>query len=320
MDRTGELRSQRAEWPSLDRGGGWPGTQDYLHLVLQMLGKLRVALAAPLPEWGHTSLALTPRGLTTGAIAYGNGSVEGTLDLADDTLRLSTADGEAKAIDLVPAPPIASLWAWFTGTLRELGIDADLWDKPQERKDVTPFSEDDRTRTFDPRLARSWFVVLTELQGIFDEWRAPFFGRSSVSFWWGGFDFTVVLFNGRHATPRQGSDYIMRYDLDAEHISAGFWPGDERHEPTFFAYLVPEPPDCAVFPLEGDTAAWASAMGEWVLPYRAVLEADDRRAALVGFMDAVKRAAVELAGWDLESLTYAAPPRRGAAPTPRHGV
>lgn len=320
MDPSDRVSDQRTEWPSFERVGNWPATQDYLHLVLQMLGKLRVALAAPLPEWGHTSLALTPRGLTTGAIPYGQGSLDATLDIIDQLVRITSSTGETRTLGLMPARSIADLWASFTGTLRELGIRAELWDKPQERKDVTPFSQDIRPRAFAPELGRSWFAVLTELQGVFDEWRAPFFGRSTVSFWWGSFDFTVVLFNGRHAAPRQGSDYIMRYDLDAEHLSAGFWPGDHRHEPTFYAYLVPEPPNCAVFPLEGETAEWAPAMGEWVLPYRAVLEADDRRAALLGFMDAVKRAAAELAGWDLESLTYAAPPPRGADRVTRNGA
>jgi hypothetical protein len=296
-----------ASWPSFEREGDWPKTHDTLHLVLQMLGKLRVALAPPLPEWAHTSLALTPRGLTTGIAPWGHGSVEAQLDLIDAAVRVITSDGRTRSTPLVPAVPIATTWAWFTGALREAGITAELWDKPQERKDVTPFSKDTRPRVFDPSLARSWFALLTELQGIFDEWRSPFFGRSSVSFWWGGFDFTVVLFNGRHAQPPQKSDYIMRYDLDAEHVSLGFWPGDQKHEAMFFGYVVPEPPNCEVFPIDVSTAGWAQAMGEWVLPYRAVRDAPDRHAALRGFMDSVLRAASELGGWDLDSMTYVAP-------------
>ena len=49
-----------ADWPSLPADGRWPATRDYLHLVSQMLGKLRLALAPPLPEWANTPLALTP--------------------------------------------------------------------------------------------------------------------------------------------------------------------------------------------------------------------------------------------------------------------
>src|SRR5262249_34913842 len=152
---------------------------------------------------------------------------------------------------------------------------AELWDKPQERADVTPFSEDHRSRTFDPALARSWFGVLTELQATFDDWRSPFFGRSGVNFWWGGFDLTVTLYNGRHAIPRPGSDYLMRYDLDAEHVSVGFWPGDDDHEAMFFGYVVPEPSDCATYPLGISAARWVTTMSEWVLPYESVRTAPD---------------------------------------------
>ena len=61
------------------------------------------------------------------------------------------------------------------------------------------------------------------------------------------------------------------------------------------------------------TASWAATMGEWVLPYRLVRDADDRQATIRQFMDNVLRAAGDLAGWDLESLAYVAPPRRRRA-------
>jgi hypothetical protein len=319
-NRTSRGQGKSVLWPSLDRTEDWVATQDYLHLCLQMLGKLKVALAPPLPEWAHTSLDLTARGLTTGVVSFDGGSVEATLDVIDGAIRLITSDGRTHAIALLQAKPIAELWGWYTRTLAALGITVQLWDKPQERRDTTPMAQDDRPRSFNPDLASSWFALLTDLRGIFDDWRSTFFGRTTLSFWWGSFDFTVALYNGRHGVPRAGSDYIMRFDLDAEHLSAGFWPGDKRHDAMFCAYLVPEPPNCAVFPLDDADASWAQAMGEWVLPYRSVRDAEDRRAVLRGLMDTVLRAAGELAGWDLESLTYAAPPPRLAKPITQNGA
>jgi len=296
-------------WPSLERSIARAATQDYLHLVTQMLGKLRLALAAPLPGWSHASLALTPRGLTTRSLPAENGSVEATLDLVDSVIRVSSSDGQIRTVELVPGRPVAEIWSGFRGALGDLGIDVDLPDKPQERADVTPFSEDRRGRTYDGALAAGWFALLTELNAMFDEFRSPFFGRSNVGFWWGGFDLSVVLFNGRHATPRAGSNYILRYDHDAEHLSFGFWPGDDDHEAMFFAYVVPEPIECAQYPIDIKTAGWAPAMGEWVMSYRAALEAPDPAADVRQFMERVLGAARDLAGWDLESLTYVAPPR-----------
>jgi hypothetical protein len=78
-------------------------------------------------------------------------------------------------------------------------------------------------------------------------------------------------------------------------------------EAMFSAYLVPEPANCAVYPFEVPSAAWA-AMGEWVLPYKAVRASPDRLDLLRRFMDTVYRAAGDLAGWDLGAYTYTAPP------------
>jgi hypothetical protein len=39
--------------------------------------------------------------------------------------------------------------------------------------------------------------VLSSISGVLEEFRSQFFGRSGVQFWWGSFDLTVLLFNGR---------------------------------------------------------------------------------------------------------------------------
>jgi len=298
-------------WPRFDEAR-WPATRDYLHLLSQMLGKLRIALAPPLPEWFHASLALTPRGLSTRLLAIEAGAIEASLDLVDGVIRLSATDGRVRAIGLVPARPIAAIWTDLRTSLDELGVAVDLWDKPQERVDETPFSQDERVRDYDPALAAGWLALMTEIHATFEAWRSPFFGRSGVNFWWGGFDMTVALYNGRHATPRPGSNYIMRYDLDAEHLTIGFWPGDDNNEPMFFSYLVPEPPDCPAYPIDVLTTSWAPTRAEWVLPYEAVRDRPDRHDVVRRFMDAGYRAARDLAGWDLAALTYVAPP-----PAPR---
>jgi len=75
----------------------------------------------------------------------------------------------------------------------------------------------------------------------------------------------------------------------------------------FFAYLVPEPIDCAAYTFEVHSAAWAPTMGERVLPYESVRASADRHGLLRRFMDTVYRAAGDLAGWDLAAYTYYAP-------------
>ena len=230
------------------------------------------------------------------------------LDLADHVIAVLASDGAKRTIDFVPARPIAEIWAEYSRALRDLEIVAPLWDKPQERSDATPFSEDSRPRDYDPALGAAWFGLLTRLHAEFDVWRSPFFGRTGVGFWWGGFDLSAVLFSGRHAVPRAGADYIMRYDLDAEQLVVGFWPGNDDREAQFFAYLVPEPPGCDKYPLEESAAGWAPALGEWILPYDAVRTAAEPHRVLRAFMGAMYQAAGTLGGWDLDQFTYARPP------------
>jgi hypothetical protein len=297
-------------WPSLPRAGAWPASQTYIHLVTQMMGKLRLALSPSQPEWLHTSLALGARGLTTGALPWGDRSVEVALDVVDGALDVFAGDGTQRPISLSPPRSIADIWAEYRAALDRLGVEARMWDKPQELGDATPFSQDHRKRTYDPISVASWFAALTAIHHVFDEWRSPFFGRSGIGFWWGAFDLTAMVFSGRHATPREGAGYIMRYDLDAESVVIGFWPGDAHDEAMFYAYIVPEPPGCSDLPIDLPAAGWVAEKGEWVLPYEAVRTAPDPRSALLTFMDTMYGAAGSLAGWDLAAYRYERPPSR----------
>jgi hypothetical protein len=286
-------------WPSLQRTGPWPDSQAYIHLVTQMMGKLRLALAPSQPECLHASLALSARGLTTGPLPAGDRSLEVALDSADGALDVLASDGSKRRISLSPARHIAEVWLDLGTALEGLGAVARMRDKPQEIESATPFSQDHRERTYDPHAVAAFFAVLTAVHHVFDAWRAPFFGRTALGFWWGAFDLTATLFSGRRATPREGADHIRRYELDAESVVVGFWPGDAHNEATFFAYIVPEPPGCAALSFGLQAARWDAGLGEWILPYEAVRTTPDPRGALLGFLDTVYEAAGSLAGWDL---------------------
>jgi len=274
-----------------------------------MMGKLRLALSPSQPEWFHASLELGARGLTTGAVPCGDRSIEVRLDIPDGALVLHASDRSSRRIPLQPGRPIAEIWADYRAALADLGVDAEMPDRPQELADTTPLSEDHRERTWDAASVASWFTAITAIRNVFDEWRSPFFGRTGVEFWWGAFDLTVLAFTGRRATPPADANFIMRYDLDAEFLALGFWPGDAQNDALFYGYIVPEPPGCAVRPLDAPGAGWVATMGEWVLPYEVVRSTPDPRRALLAFMQSVYRAAGALGGWDLASFRYERPPK-----------
>lgn len=294
-------------WPALPYGE-WSETKRTLHLCSQMLGKASLALAPVQAEWMHACLHATARGLTTGPLPAGNGSIELGIDVFDDAMTLRTSDGRSSSVALAAGRTIADIYREFTGCAAELGVPLDVWDRPQEVADVTPFHDDTRPCAYDPAAVRRWFEVITAVANVFETWRGRFMGRSGVQFWWGAFDLAVLRFNGRHAEAPQDRGYIMRYDLDAEFMNAGFWPGDESSpEPIFYAYISPAPPGCDLVPIDPKSAAWIEQMGEWVLPYEAVRTSGDPCGALLDFLDSVYAVAGTHGGWDLASFEYVPP-------------
>ena len=107
-----------------------------------------------------------------------------------------------------------------------------------------------------------------------------------MHFFWGGFDLAVTRFSGRRAPPHPGGipnvgTWVMREAYSHEVSSAGFWPGDPRFpEPAFYAYAYPEPPGFRDVRVRPAAAFYEPALGEFVLPYRAVRASAAARAAL----------------------------------------
>ena len=299
-------------WPALPYAE-WAKTKKTVQLYAQILGKTRLALAPPQPEWLGSNLEICTRGLTTGPMPWGTVSVEVSLDFLAHELRVDTSDGNVARVPLIPARSVASIYRVLRDTYAEFGIGVDVWDKPQELEDTTPFSADMAHAAYDPEAVERWWTVVSAVRNVFEEWQSPFFGRTAIAFWWGAFDVSAMRFNGGHAEAPDDRGYIMRYDLDAEFMNAGFWPGDDSSpNPVFYAYINPKPDECELAPINPASAAWIEQMGEWVLPYDEALASGDPKAAVLDFLDSVYSIAGSHGGWDLDSFTYTppAPPQR----------
>jgi len=300
--------TEHAAWPALPYEE-WAPTKKTLQMCAQMLGKTRLSLSPPQPEWLNTCLLLDARGFTTGPMPADTRVVTMGIDVFDGTLWIRASDGREATVPLAPRRCVADIWIDFGSSLAGLDIVVDIWEKPQELADATPFSENRRDCTIVLEDAQRFHRVLASINGVFEEFRSQFFGRSSVQFWWGAFDFAVLLFNGKHAPAPDDRGYIMRYDLDAEHMNAGFWAGDDNApDPGFYAYLVPRPDGCETAPIEPEHAGWVEAMGEWMMSYDTVRRCDDPRQAILDFLTSVYRVAVTQGGWDAEQLAYTIPP------------
>jgi hypothetical protein len=295
-------------WPDLD-AAAWAPTKKSLHLYAQMLGKLRLALSPPQPNWMFTALALTARGITTGPLPWRSGSVQATLDVFAGALIVETSDGRSRQIALVPARTVAEIFAELHAALAALDVAVTLTAIPQEIPDLTPLDTDARPAAYDPPAVQRWFAVVTATAAVFEAARAPFFGRTGIQIWWGALDFALLLFSGKHVPAPTSRGYLLRYDLDAEMLNVGFYPGDDTSAPFFYGYIYPQPAGAPQLPVPAGVT-WSAPLGEWVLPYDAVRAAADPPARLRSFVDALYGLCFSAAGWDSAALSYAAPKRR----------
>jgi hypothetical protein len=274
-----------------------------------MLGKMRVSLSPSQPNWMFTPLYLFARGLTTGLIPWSESAIEATLDVFDSKITISRSEGGSETVPLLPARPVAEVYADLSSALRRLQVACYISPVPQEIPDTMPLDEDRRASEYDPAAVVRWFRAAIATTTLFESWRAHFFGRSGIQVWWGALDVALILFNGKHVTPPDDRGYLMKYDLDAELMNVGLYLGDEHNAPFFYGYIYPQPERAEHLPIHPVQASWSAQLHEWMLPYDDVRSAVDPAAAIRTFIDSIYEQCFAAAGWDRNALTYDAPNR-----------
>jgi uncharacterized protein DUF5996 len=286
------------DWPEL-RYEAWKDTLATLHMKLQIVGKLRLALSSPEPEWAHVALYVTPRGLTTGPMASG-GLVFGVdADLVAHRVVVNTTGGETRQVAL-SARPVAAFYREFMSALEGLGIHVKFRPVPDEVSDPIPFAEDTVHSAYEAEWAYRFFQVLARADLVLKEHRSRFRGRTSpVHFFWGSFDLANTRYSGRTAQPPPDADVIARKSEDAEQICVGFWPGSETFpEAAFYSYTYPKPDGIEGQRIEPASANWEPRLGEFALLYDDVRKAASPKDAILDFCESTYAAGARLGGWD----------------------
>src|SRR5579884_2140006 len=229
-------------WPEL-RIADWRDTYATFQLYAQIVGKVRQALTPKTNEWWNVTLYVTPRGLTTGAMPYGERTLAIDFDLLGHKVLIVDSDDHVLTVPLAPAPVRVFHDALFR-ELAGIGVRVRISEKPQECPVTTPFAEDREHASYDPLAVRRFWEALRRTEPVFQRFRARFRGKCSpVHFFWGACDLAVTRFNGRRAPRRKNK--VDRDAYDEECISLGFWPGDPwtgTSEALFYSYTVPAPP------------------------------------------------------------------------------
>jgi hypothetical protein len=297
-----------ATWPELD-WAKWRETAEHLHLVTQIVGKVRLALTPWLNHSWHVALYVTPNGLSTSPMPAGPGrTLQIDFNMSTSRLIVATSDGEHRMIP-VGARTIADLYAAVVKTLAELNIAADVGGSPSEIPDARPFAEDKAKRPWDAEAVRRFHRALVSIDLVFKQFRTGFLGKASpVHFFWGSMDLAATRFSGRAAPRHPGGlpglpDDVTCEAYSHEEASVGFWPGSEAYpQAAFYAYAYPSPEGYAEAKIAPSEATWNAGMGEFLLPYDAVRKAADPEATLLDFCQSSYDAAADLGTWDRDTL------------------
>jgi Family of unknown function (DUF5996) len=266
-------------WPELPYEE-WKDTRDTLHMQLQVLGKVRLALSPLEPQWANVALYLTARGLTTSTIPHPSGEIfDIDADLVDHHVAVRTGSGRVERVPLLA--PVARFYTELMAALERAEVPVEISTLPSEVPDPIAFPEDTVHATYDGAAVTRFWRALIDAEAVLRERRARWRGKAPpVQLWWGSLDLAMSLYTGRPVKPPDDADVITRIGGDAEVFCAGFWPGDARTPyPAFFAYMYPKP--------DGVERGrwWSDEHGEFVLPYDEVRTSGDPRRSLLEFVD-----------------------------------
>jgi hypothetical protein len=299
-------------WPGLPLDA-WQDTYATLHMWMQVVGKVRLAMTPPVNHSWHVTLYLTCRGLTTSPIPNGAELFEMEFDFLNHRLDIRTSAGGRRSVPLAPRT-VADFYRETTQALSELGVQPEVWPMPVEIVAPIPFEQDTTHAAYDPEYAQRCWRVLLQSHRVLSEFRGRFLGKvSPVHFFWGSFDLAVTRFSGAKAPRHPGgvpnlSDRVTREAYSHEVSSCGFWPGGGPVPmPVFYSYAYPEPPGFSAFPVRPAEAYYNSDLREFVLPYEVVRTAPDPDGLLLEFLQSTYDAAADLGRWDRANLEWAPP-------------
>src|SRR5262245_19824782 len=257
----------------------WRPTEETLHLYVQIVGKIRLATTPPRNHWWNVPLYVDTRGLTTRRLHPRGTTFEIAFDFVDHALRISTADGRARSLELGSGLPVAEFDARLHALLAELGVDVEIKEQPFGVPMTTPFPEDLEHASWDRDAVERFARILDWSDSVFEEFSGWFNGKTSpVHLFWHGLDLAVTRFSGRTGVTLD-ADAVTQEAYSHEVISFGFWAGDETvGDASYYSYTAPEPEQLRGEPLSAGSWIEYGSGSLAVLPYEAVRSARDPRA------------------------------------------
>lgn len=137
----------------------WQDTLPTLRLWSQIVGKIRMEQTPLVNHFWNVPLYVTPRGLTTSIIPYGERGFEMDFDFIDHELLVKTNDGARKTIKLYPRS-VADFYDEVMKTLDELNLKVKIWTMPVELENPIRFTDDEQHAAYDADYANRFWRIL----------------------------------------------------------------------------------------------------------------------------------------------------------------
>jgi hypothetical protein len=207
-------------WPALPYEE-WKATRDTLHMQLQVIGKVRLALSPFEPQWANVPLYLTGRGVTTSTIPHPSGEVfDIDVDLVDHRVAVRTGAGRVEHVQL--QAPVAAFYTDMMDALARAGVPVEISTLPSEVPDPIPFPEDTVHATYDGDAVTRFWRALLGVEAVLREYRARFRGKTPpVQLWWGSLDLAMSLYSGHPVATPPDADVITRLGGDGRTSAPG---------------------------------------------------------------------------------------------------
>ena len=285
----------------------WKETKNTLHLFMQIIGKIRLALFPKQNHWWHVPLYVYARGITTHSIPYQANPFEIALDFIDHQVVITCSSGQTLGFPL-EGQTVATFYEDLFSALKTLGVEVSIVAKPYDVPfSTTPFADDTQHGTYDPAAIEKYRQIMLFVNGVFEQFRGEFLGKSTpVHLFWHHADLALTRFSGKSAPAMTSGTNADKEAYSHEVISFGFWMGDSVvREPAFYAYVYPEPENLTELALHIDGACCNTDFGYSMLymPFQHLLENTAPEAALLQYLRGAYALMAQGADWDIPGLT-----------------
>ena len=218
----------------------WKATADTLHMLLQIIGKVKLEQCDKRPEWAHIRQFLTVDGFTTGVINGENSPFEILVNFRKHHIELRNALGKYVIIPLKDGISIAEYYQQIMNALDYIGSPTKINVRSQEFYDPVDLDKDHKHHTYDKEAVVLFQDNLLFAYKALNRFMAPFRGKVDFpAYYFGTMDLSCIVYSGEPA-PYGKNVAISSHAFDERNCEFGFWPGDTRSDKPSF-YVMPYP-------------------------------------------------------------------------------